>query len=437
MVSQVQTMTQSRSTDPCPCGGAERDKTCCNLDCLVKPRFFCGQLLTHTDLGALTAWTADKSRLARYRDGWGVVCGLEVWPDPAVPGGVLVGPGYAVGCCGDDIVVCEPTAKDLSSYCNLQDECVDPWTRPTTGEKTTPPTAKAGDASPSRTVTDLRQNAVAVDLLISYREEPSDPQTALATGGCAQIRACEYSRLRETFALTVRAAVDAAPTPSPSPSVISAYLDRPAQKGDGESTRRWLQERLRHSPLRAFHFVSDWVADASPNELSGPLVAQLLLWMALDDRLQTLACACGSCDANSAVPLARVWLYPTWVRARRGCRVLTIDARPPRRRLLQRDCPPPVAGPGCVDPREVFWQPLDAVRALLQDRGVEVQEKAYPLPDSNTDLETALREMDNQLSDGYTQAVCNRPVRLLYLEAADTPTGDARVIAVCPPEQPK
>ena len=77
------------STPPaCPaCGG---------LECLCRPRFFAGQLLTEDDLNRLDHYIVAKNRLHnRYLIGWGVACGLEVvcnvcGPDQAA-GGVLVG----------------------------------------------------------------------------------------------------------------------------------------------------------------------------------------------------------------------------------------------------------------------------------------------------------------------------------------------------------
>src|SRR3990170_2570665 len=117
----VHTDTQPKSNgtaQPCPCGCAPCDEACCGLDCLVQPRFFCGQLLTDQDLNTFLHWTQDKLRLSRYRDGWGVACGLEVACDPENPTGVIVHPGYAVSCCGDDIIVCEPAKLDLRRACD-------------------------------------------------------------------------------------------------------------------------------------------------------------------------------------------------------------------------------------------------------------------------------------------------------------------------------
>lgn len=72
----------------------------------LRPRFFAGQLLTEDDLEALVTYTAAKSRLHnRYLVGAGVVGGLEVSCHPTKPGWVRVAAGYALDCCGEDIVV--------------------------------------------------------------------------------------------------------------------------------------------------------------------------------------------------------------------------------------------------------------------------------------------------------------------------------------------
>src|SRR6266481_3782678 len=80
------------SCQPCPdCGG---------LECLCRPRFFAGQLLTEQDLNRLDQYIIAKNRLRnRYLVGHGVVCGLEVRCHPC--GNLLtVTPGYAISSCG-------------------------------------------------------------------------------------------------------------------------------------------------------------------------------------------------------------------------------------------------------------------------------------------------------------------------------------------------
>src|SRR5215472_4186425 len=149
-------MTATISVAGTPCGCAQPcDGTSCGLGALVRPRFFCGQLLTDQDLSELTAWVLDRRRLGRYRDGWGVVCGLDVGIDPTAVATVLVQSGYAVSSCGEDIVVGTATALDLTSCCpDLTSPCT------TTGE---PPTA------------------CVVDVGVAYREVGEDPVLALGT----------------------------------------------------------------------------------------------------------------------------------------------------------------------------------------------------------------------------------------------------------------
>src|SRR5437867_4208157 len=127
MATRNMTVTPTEpATQPCPCGCAPCADLCCHLDCVVQPRFFCGQLLTNQDLMALLGWTQDKLRLGRYRHGWGVVCGLEVRCHPQQVGAVIVEPGYAVSCCGDDIIVCTETTFDLSDACREEkDPCAE------------------------------------------------------------------------------------------------------------------------------------------------------------------------------------------------------------------------------------------------------------------------------------------------------------------------
>ena len=109
-----------RRPDPC---ADERPAcaACGGLQCLCRPRFFPGQLLSDEDLNRLQRYVIDKNRLHnRYLQGWGVACGLEVVCDPCAPGGVIVRSGYALSPCGDDIVLCNDQAVDL---CTLVSDC--------------------------------------------------------------------------------------------------------------------------------------------------------------------------------------------------------------------------------------------------------------------------------------------------------------------------
>jgi hypothetical protein len=78
---------------------------------IERPQFFPGQLLTDADLSAGLNYVIEKNKLHnRFLHGWGVVCGLKVKCFPCCTGHgssgkVLVEPGYAIDCCGNDIVL--------------------------------------------------------------------------------------------------------------------------------------------------------------------------------------------------------------------------------------------------------------------------------------------------------------------------------------------
>lgn len=105
----------------------EQDKRACSecggLECLCRPRFFAGQLLTDEDLNRLDRYITAKHRLHnRYLHGWGVVCGLEVLCHPC-QGYVTVTAGYALNPCGEDIIVCQ---DDTVNICDLLQKCRPP-----------------------------------------------------------------------------------------------------------------------------------------------------------------------------------------------------------------------------------------------------------------------------------------------------------------------
>ncbi len=97
-----------------------RCPVCGGLECLCRPRFFAGQLLTEDDLNRLENYIVAKNKLHnRYLHGWGVVCGLEV-ACHRCKGFVTVKSGYALSPCGDDIVLCNEQAVNV---CELIQHC--------------------------------------------------------------------------------------------------------------------------------------------------------------------------------------------------------------------------------------------------------------------------------------------------------------------------
>lgn len=133
MNSMTDLYRKRRAASPSTCAPADVICTTCGmLECLCRPRFFPGMVLTADDLNRLDFYIRGKHRLHnRQLHGWGVVNGLEVTCGPCGDG-VVVGCGYALSPCGDDIVVCDSVSVDvcaLINHCRAQenpDRCAAP-----------------------------------------------------------------------------------------------------------------------------------------------------------------------------------------------------------------------------------------------------------------------------------------------------------------------
>lgn len=143
-----------------------RCSSCGTLECLCRPRFFAGQVLTADDLNRLDHYMRGKNRLHnRQLHGWGVVNGLEVTCNPCGDG-VAVGCGYALSPCGDDIVVCESVAVDVCALIERCRQAENPWNECAPFQYAKPHQCQAGEEewilairyaeAPSRGVKPLR-----------------------------------------------------------------------------------------------------------------------------------------------------------------------------------------------------------------------------------------------------------------------------------------
>jgi hypothetical protein len=161
---------------------------------IEKPKFFPGQLLTDADLSAGQNYVIEKNKLHnRYLHGWGVVCGLKVKCYPCCTGHgssgkVVVEPGYAIDCCGNDIVVCDEQEYDVVRRMNQlkmkKKAASDPCSPSVVEEETT-----------------CNQAEDKYYLVLSYKEVDAKPETALkAKDGCS-IQRCMPSRTKECFEL--------------------------------------------------------------------------------------------------------------------------------------------------------------------------------------------------------------------------------------------
>ena len=375
------------STNGCGCGcGCEDTPTavqCCELDCLEAPRFFCGQLLTDQLLNDLVEWTRAKTSLARYRHGWGVVCGLDMSCDGANPGGIVVGSGYAVSCCGDDIVVCENAPLDLSAACDKgPDPCEEleaqDWRRAVDRPRV-PGGGKPGEGA-SETNQDGNEPR-AVDVYIAYTEEQSDPQAALARSACGETGRCEYAHTRETYSLSWQPGGSGDPLTyeatrwreryNEALEVLDAFRGafQTLDGGQGEAVRTWLLRWLETHHSHHFCFVRDRICDAEADALTDESrLTELLFWIVQDRRNQVIACPCYGCGPHSGgVPLGRVWVVPGRTG---GCRIAGIDPFPPYRRPLSGECWP--AALGYVNAGQVIWHQRSPACVRLADLRVRV-----------------------------------------------------------------
>ncbi len=369
-----------------PCG--PEGQALCEPQCLVQPRFFCGQLLTDQDLTALLDWAKGKFQLDRHIHGWGVSCGLQVRCDPEQAGGVIIEPGYAVDGCGNDIVLCEPAPLSLSDACEIPETpCAD-----LAQSKRETPKLEA------RSMAGLKARAgsiTAVDVFVRYHSTDIMPLPALGRGACAEREACEFSRTQEGHELywqEVNAEAD--PLHSSlaewercyflsSRQVVDRFIERFGAGGYAEhldEIQTWLLEWMRQHPLYQFCFLHDAVCELSAQARSlNQQLAYLLFWMVIDCRIAYLSSGCVPGAPGQGVPLARVHLQ------RQGdepgdCHVYFIDGMPPHRRPLEHDrWPAPL---GRFNLGQLVWHRMEEVCETLKDTGIAVQERNLTIPQS-------------------------------------------------------
>jgi hypothetical protein len=159
----------------CGCGSCD---TCDSLQCLCRPRFFAGQLVTDADFRRLDQYLVGKDRLHnKFLHGSGVVCGLEVVCNPC-DDTVTVRPGYALGPCGEDIVVCSDTSVDVGAMIRAE--------RRSHARNNCPPGSDPFTSTPNDCDA-LEQRWI---LGICYDEQPGRPVTSLSTTSCSSSCSC-------------------------------------------------------------------------------------------------------------------------------------------------------------------------------------------------------------------------------------------------------
>ena len=197
----------------CGCGGSGGGNSGCGCGsgvasanlaatAFVRPRFFAGQLLTEDDLTALADYATAKDRLHnRYLFGAGVVCGLWVSCDPCGGSTVTVQPGYALDCCGNDLILRCAATLDVNAMirdllaAQLGKDCGDPC-------------ADQGTSSSRRQGTPVTRH---YRLYARYGEQKTDPVAPYATGDQCGPVTCEPTRIREGISFVLKCPAKAPP----------------------------------------------------------------------------------------------------------------------------------------------------------------------------------------------------------------------------------
>ncbi|HEX3035146.1 MAG TPA: hypothetical protein VHT73_08435 [Thermodesulfobacteriota bacterium] len=150
----------------------------CDYNNFKRVRYFHGMLMTDRDFREEQIYHNEKRKLLnRMLHGWGVVCGLGIKETGPKSSRIVITPGMALDCCGNEILVCEDFEVDLK-----KETCV------------CPDTSKDPCADMGRDVQECKYYVA-----IGYREVPTDPVPVYAPGGGCEDKVCEYSRTREGF----------------------------------------------------------------------------------------------------------------------------------------------------------------------------------------------------------------------------------------------
>lgn len=146
-------------------------------------RYFHGMLLEDKDFKAEQIYHIEKRKLLnRSLHGWGVVCGLGIDLNVEQTK-VIVQPGFALDCHGNEIVVCEPVHIPIASISCL---CPKPTVKNPMTEK---------DCKEMLTEDEERTCYIGIRFC-EIKDDPVPVHTP--SGGCEE-KSCDYSRTREGF----------------------------------------------------------------------------------------------------------------------------------------------------------------------------------------------------------------------------------------------
>jgi hypothetical protein len=335
-------------------------------------------MVTDQDFNALAEWVDRKSALQRFLHGWGIVCGLEITLDPCDSMSLCISAGYAIDCCGRDLVVCDPICLSLSSqYCS---EAKDPCS---TLQTAASPETSAVTPSPGPGADYGVADGIFtwVNIYARYDEQLDRPQRQPSSSSCSpDASVCQYTRVRQVPQICTQAAalvssasadVEADADDARYRTQVKAILEdlkRPENAGSAAAVRGYLAGayKRRFGGLHHFAFLSA-LAEKVPGALPGSDSAsngRLAFWLLLDWTLSHAA-ACAQCDDVAGVPLARVLVRKD--PETRACSIVHIDPDAPWRRPLATSTAP--LGAERLTP--YLWRPVDAgMSAVLEKLGI-------------------------------------------------------------------
>jgi hypothetical protein len=342
----------------------------CDTDCLSRPNFYCGMVLTDDQLNDLSQWVRRRAALHRYVEGWGAVRGLAVRCDPASPGGVIVGPGYARSCCGDDIVLCADVSVDACA-CGPPDPCC----------------GDAGQGDPGGGDQPRRR---AVDLYLRYTETPQDQATVRASCGCGGHDSVQYERVTEGGTVVCRPVADPSTDPetlaarewdrgyAASATVVADYLREVSDRAAIKDRLKWILGWIDRAQDDALCCIRDGLCRDGFGE-AGAAGALVEIVYALRSRY--LETTYGQCQCPAGVLLARVWLRED---DQSRCTVECIDAYPPFRRGITAPGWPRL--PGFINVAGLIWQRRAIACEQAGRLGLRVNWSPYLAPKRVADL---------------------------------------------------
>ncbi len=156
--------------------------THCEYNDFKSVRYFHGMLMKERDFREEQLYHNKKRRLLnRMLHGWGVVCGLKITPTLTPSNRIIIEPGLAIDCAGNEILVCDPYELDVvDNLCESADG------RLSNGDG-------CGGGGTGGTTKDKWH------VVIKYKEFRTDPVAVYAPGGGCEEKSCEPSRIREGF----------------------------------------------------------------------------------------------------------------------------------------------------------------------------------------------------------------------------------------------